>query len=238
MLILPAIDILGGSCVRLFKGEYDTAHKVAADPFETAASFERAGAQMLHIVDLDGAREGRAVNFQLIADMVASLDIPVEVGGGIRDMKTIEQYLSAKIARVILGTSALQNRTFVEEAVKEFGERIAVGIDAREGMICVEGWTRSSEISYLDFAKKMEDIGVGNIIFTDIERDGTLTSPNFEQLERLMSAVKVKITASGGIKNIDHIKRLLSMGVYAAICGKSLYEETLDLDEALRVSRG
>lgn len=238
MLILPAIDILGGNCVRLLKGEYNSAHKVAADPFETAAAFERTGAKMLHTVDLDGARDGSPANYEIISGIAKSLGIPVEVGGGIRDMCTIEKYISAGLARVILGTSALRNPKLVRDAVREFGAKIAVGIDARGGMVCVDGWTEASETPYIEFAKIMEDAGVDNIIFTDIERDGTLTAPNFEQLFALSQAVTVKITASGGIRDIDNIKQLASMGLYGAICGKSLYDGTLDLAQALAVSGG
>ncbi len=237
MLILPAIDILGGNCVRLIKGEYDSAHKVAADPFEVAADFERTGAEMLHIIDLDGAKDGSAANFDVIVKLANSVSIPVEVGGGIRDMRTAQRYLEAGCERVILGTSALRCPDFVREAVRNFGERAAVGIDARSGFVCVEGWTESSQTHYIEFAKMMADIGVANIIFTDIDRDGTLTEPNFEQLSSLQKSVSIKITASGGIKDISHIKKLAEMKLYAAICGKSLYAGTLDLAQALEVAR-
>lgn len=238
MLILPAIDILDGQCVRLHKGEYGTASKVAEDAVATARSFASAGAEMIHTVDLNGAKSGVPENMELICRIASSVSIPVEIGGGIRNMDTVDRYIDGGIARVILGTSALQNPEFVRKAVKKYGDKIAVGIDAKGGMVCVDGWTNSSSVKYTDFARLMEDIGVDNIIFTDIDKDGTLTEPNFEQLGILSETVGVKITASGGIKDISHIEKLTEMGLYAAICGKSLYSGTLDLKEAIAKGAG
>lgn len=236
MLILPAIDILGGQCVRLIKGEYGSASRVAEDAVKTALNFESNGAEMIHTVDLNGAKSGEPENLDLISKIAKTVNVPVEIGGGIRNMDTVDRYIDGGISRIILGTSALRDPDFVRAAVKKYGNKIAVGIDAKNGFVCVDGWTNSSEVKYTDFAKVMEDIGVDNIIFTDIDKDGTLTEPNFEQLGILKETVNVKITASGGIRDIAHIERLTKMGVYAAICGKSIYSGTLDLKEAIRVA--
>lgn len=236
MLILPAIDLLGGCCVRLVKGEYGSASRVAADPLKTAEAFAAAGARMIHTVDLDGARGDESGNFSAISSIVSGAGIPVETGGGIRDMKTAEKYIGCGVRRIILGTAALRSPDFVRECVKEYGDRVAVGIDAKNGIVCADGWTTSSGVGYTDFAKKMESIGVTNIIFTDIDRDGTLTEPNFLQLAALGEAVPAKITASGGIRDISHIKKLASMGIYAAICGKSIYSGTLCLSDAIKAA--
>jgi len=234
MIILPAIDILGGSCVRLVKGEYGTAEKVAQDPFETAQSFCKAGAEYIHLVDLDGAKRGSKVNNELLCAIAAKVDVPVELGGGIRDIETISYYLDNGISRVILGSAALSDPELVKRATAKYGEKIAVGIDAKNGMVSTSGWLVTSDADYLDFAELMEKCGVGNIIFTDIDKDGTLAGPNLEQLAALSKRVSVKITASGGIKSIEDIKALAKMKLYGAICGKSLYSGTLDLEEAIR----
>jgi phosphoribosylformimino-5-aminoimidazole carboxamide ribotide isomerase len=233
MIILPAIDILNGSCVRLLRGEYGTAHKVASDPFDTILTFAADGAQYIHIVDLDGAKRGMPVNHGLICRLAVSVQVPVEAGGGIRDMKTVEYYLENGVSRVILGSAALTDPGFVREAVRLYGKKIAVGIDARDGRVSVSGWTRDSETDYLSFARLMEDCGVRNIIFTDINRDGTLLGPNYSQLADLCDAVSVDITASGGINNIDDIKILASMKLYGAIAGKAIYSGSLSLKEAV-----
>ena len=237
MLILPAIDIKDGKCVRLYKGDYSTALVVANDAFETAKGFESAGAGFIHMVDLDGAKDGLKINNELITEVAKSVTVPVEVGGGIRDMKSIEYYLENGVARTILGSAALKNPAFVKEAVKEFGEKIAVGIDAKNKMVSTDGWLNTSDVNFLDFAKKMEDIGVKYIIYTDISRDGTLEGPNVEELVSINEAVSCDIIASGGIKNIDNIKELARNRLYGAICGKSIYSGTLDLTEAVKTAK-
>lgn len=234
MVIYPAIDICGGSCVRLQKGEYGTAHKVAESPFSAAKSFDDAGAEWIHIVDLDGAKEKRPVNFEIIARIATDFDVKIEVGGGIRTLETIENYFNAGVARVILGSSALSDPDLLCTAVEKFGEKIAVGIDARNGLVAANGWLETSSVNYIDFARKMEQIGVKTIIFTDISRDGMLSGPNLEQLEALNNAVSCNIIASGGIRNIDDIKAVREMFCSGVICGKSLYSGTLSLEDALR----
>lgn len=237
MIVLPAIDIKNGKCVRLYQGRFDTSQIVASDPLETALNFEKQGAEYIHLVDLDGALEGYVVNEIIISEIVKNINIPIELGGGIRDLKTIEKLIKAGISRVILGSAALQSPLLVRAAVKEYKEKIAVGIDAKEGFISIEGWLSVSNVHYLDFAKKMEDIGVDNIIFTDINRDGTLKGPNLEQLYSLKENISCKITASGGIKDIEDIRSLKRMDIYAAITGKAIYTGELSLEQAIREAK-
>ena len=236
MLIFPAIDIHGGQCVRLYKGDFGTAEQVAEDPLETAKGFRAAGAEWIHMVDLDGAKTGRTVNAAIFEQVAAQSGLKVELGGGIRDMQTLETYFSRGISRCILGSAALKNPQLVREAVKAYGERIAVGIDARHGMVAAEGWLEVSEVSYIELAKRMEDAGVATLIFTDISRDGTLTGPNFAQLSALSAAVSCDVVASGGIHNLSDIEQLRSGHLYGAICGKSLYSGSLSLAEAIRTA--
>ena len=238
MLIFPAIDIQNGQCVRLHQGVFGTAQVVAADPLETARSFARAGAQWVHMVDLDGARAGRPVNREIFRQVARQSGLRLELGGGIRDLETIDAYLSDGVSRVILGSVALKNPALVEQAVARYGERIAVGIDARDGMVATEGWLEESDVNYIDLAREMERRGVRCLVFTDISRDGTLSGPNLEQLDALNSAVSCDVIASGGIKSIEDIKALAERGLYGAICGKSLYQGTLDLQQALECAAG
>jgi phosphoribosylformimino-5-aminoimidazole carboxamide ribotide isomerase len=234
MIILPAIDIKDGNCVRLVKGDFGTAHKVAESPFKTAASFMAAGAKWMHMVDLDGAKTGERPNRDLILQVVKESGLNVEIGGGIRDMACVCDYLDGGAARVILGSAALEDKAFVKEAVKAYGEKIAVGIDARGGKVATRGWLNTSDVSFIDFAKEIEQIGVKYIIFTDISCDGTLGGPNFEQLETLQKTVSCNIIASGGIRDINNIEKLAAMKLYGVICGKSIYSGTLDLEQAVR----
>ena len=234
MIILPAIDIKDGSCVRLYKGEFSTVHKVAENPLETARKFEADGAEWLHMVDLDGAKDAKPQNTEIFCEIARETSLKVEVGGGIRSLETVETYLSRGISRVILGSAAVRNPELVKAAVKEYGDKIAVGIDAKNGMAAVEGWLDTSAAHYLDLAKAMEQIGVSTIIYTDISKDGTLTGPNLQELDAINRAVSCNIVASGGISNLDDITALRKLGLYGAICGKSLYQGTLDLKEAIR----
>ena len=237
MIILPAIDIKDGNCVRLIKGDFDTVHKVAENPLQTARSFEQGGAEWLHMVDLDGAKDAAPKNRPVFLEIAARTRLKVEVGGGIRDLETVEEYLTHGIARVILGSVAVKKPEVVRIAVREYGERIAVGIDARDGMVAVDGWLGKSEVNYLDLAHAMADVGVKTIIFTDISKDGTLTGPNLDQLAQINGAADCNIIASGGISSIEDIHALKKLGLYGAICGKSLYQGTLSLKEALKVAK-
>jgi len=238
MIILPAIDILGGKCVRLTKGEYGTAEQVAADPVETALSFVENGAEYIHMVDLDGAKEGSRVNSDIYTAVAKKVPVPIEVGGGIRDMDTVEYYLEKGIDRVIIGSAALKNPELVRSAIKEFGaDHIAVGIDALDRMVKTAGWLEESNVNYIDLALEMEKMGVRYVIFTDISKDGTLAGPNLEQLAELSVATKMNVIASGGIRDIGNIRDLAKMNLYGAICGKSIYSGSLSLREAVEVSK-
>ena len=234
MIILPAIDIKDGIPVRLFKGDFSTVHRVAADALETALSFCGAGAEWLHTVDLDAAKDGSSLNREIFIRLAKETPLKVELGGGIRDMKTIEFYLERGISRVILGTAAIKNPQLVTEAAREFGERIAVGIDAVNGMVAAAGWLDVSDLHYIELAKRIENAGIKYIIFTDISRDGMLNGPNTEQLKALSDAVSCDIIASGGIKDIGDINVLKKLGMYGAICGKSIYSGTLNLAQAVK----
>ena len=237
MIILPAIDIKGGECVRLVKGDYSTAQKVIESPYLAAQRFADAGANWMHMVDLDGAKDAKLVNADLIADVAKSSGLSVEVGGGIRDMKAVEYYLSHGINRVILGSAAVKDQQFVIDAVNTFGDQIVIGIDAKDGMVRAEGWLDNSYINYIELAKRMEDVGVKTIVFTDIEQDGTLAGPNLKQLDSLIKSVSCNIIASGGVAVLKDIKNLIELNAYGAICGKSIYSGSLDLRQAIETTR-
>jgi phosphoribosylformimino-5-aminoimidazole carboxamide ribotide isomerase len=235
MFILPAIDIKDGKCVRLYKGKFETVHQVADDYMTTALKFEKDGAKWIHTVDLDGAKEGKPVNDKIYIDIAAKTNLKVEVGGGIRNLETIEYYLNNGISRVILGSVALSNRQLVVDAVKNFGaEKIAVGIDAKHEFVRASGWLDKSDIHYLDLAEKMEQSGVKYIIYTDISKDGTLEGLNTEHLKKLSEKVKCNIIASGGVKDMDDIKICKEFNLYGVICGKSIYSGSLNLAEAVK----
>ncbi len=238
MIILPAIDMLDGNCVRLYKGEYSTAGKVAEDPLDTAQRFADAGAEYIHMVDLDGAKNGKGAekNRRAIYEICKRFSIPVELGGGIRTIEDIERVIDCGVSRVILGSAATDLK-FLESAVDKYGDRIAVGIDAKDGYVATAGWIEKTDLYYIDFARSAANIGVKNIIFTDISRDGTLSGPNLDMLGELSSSVGCDITASGGIKSMDDIKAIKKMGLYGAICGKSIYSGTLELSEAIKYSK-
>lgn len=241
MIILPAIDIKDGNCVRLFKGDFSTVEKVASDYMETAKGFENSGASWIHMVDLDGAKEGRPVNTNIYKDVANKTSLKVEVGGGIRNIETIDEYLAMGISRVIIGSAALKDPVLVADAVNKFGsEKIAVGIDAKNGMVATEGWLEESDVNYIQLAKEMIKIGVKYFIVTDISKDGTLSGVNTEQLKKLSEEVKGKcnIIASGGVHTIEDIKACKELGLYGTICGKSIYKGTLDLREAIAVGEG
>lgn len=233
MIILPAIDLRDGKCVRLYQGKFEASEVVGENPVEVALSFKESGAEYIHMVDLDGALNGEIKNLNIISEVVKKVQIPVELGGGIRDMKTIDMLIQSGVARVILGTAALNNPELVKEAVKKYGEKIAVGIDAKDEKVAVNGWLDISSVDYIEFAKEMEKIGVKTIIFTDISKDGTLQGPNLEQLGKLQKNVNCNLIASGGIKNIDDLRAINKMGIYGAITGKAIYSGNIDLKEAI-----
>jgi len=237
MVILPAIDIKDGNCVRLFKGDYGTVEKVAESYMDTARSFEAAGSQWIHMVDLDGAKDATQQNKEIFLDVAKNTGLKVEVGGGIRTLDTVEMYLSGGISRVIIGSAAVKNPQLVKDAVKEYGERIAVGIDAKNGYVATEGWLETSDVYFTELAKAMSDIGVKYMIFTDISKDGTLSGVNAQQLKEINECCPANIIASGGVHTIEDIKICKELGLYGTICGKSIYSGSLDLKEAVDLAK-
>ncbi|MDR3296269.1 MAG: 1-(5-phosphoribosyl)-5-[(5-phosphoribosylamino)methylideneamino]imidazole-4-carboxamide isomerase [Clostridiales Family XIII bacterium] len=233
MVILPAIDIKDGICVRLTRGDFHTAEQVAADPLETALRFRGAGAEWIHMVDLDGALQGRRVNAEIFTRVAKKSGLKVELGGGIRDMDAAAHYLENGVSRVILGSAALQDPAFTQAAVRRFGARVAVGIDAVDGRVRTSGWLAEGDADYIELAGKMEAMGVQTLIFTDISKDGTLSGPNFGQLAALRRATGCDIIASGGVSTMDDVKKLKEMGLYGAILGKAAYKGTLVLRDAI-----
>lgn len=238
MKILPAIDLKDGQCVRLKRGDYGTAHKVAEDAVQTAKGFLAAGAELMHMVDLDGAKDGSHANYDVVKRVIAETGAKVELGGGIRAMADVDAVLALGVSRVIIGSAAVKNPQFVKEAAAKYGEKIAVGIDALGGTVRTEGWLKDSGEDFLAFAKRMESYGVGTIIFTDIDKDGMMKGPNFEQLSMLRNAVSCAIVASGGVTTLEDIAKLRDAGIDAAIAGKAVYTGALDLAAAIRIGEG
>lgn len=234
MLIFPAIDLKDGKVVRLVKGDFATTHQVASDPVETARTFYAAGARYLHMVDLDGAKDGVRKNGDLVRAVV-QVGLKVELGGGIRSMADLKEGFSLGVWRAVIGSAAVSSPEFVREAVEEYGpERIAVGIDAKDGVVRVAGWVEDSGEEYLAFARRMEGLGVRHIIFTDIDTDGALSGPSFARLRALQEAVSCAITASGGVSSNADLRALADMGLDAAIIGKAWYTGAVDLRQAVK----
>lgn len=236
MQIFPATDILGGKVVRLTKGDYNQVKIYADSPAEMALEFMKDGATNLHMVDLDGAKDGAPVNFEAIREAAKIKDLFIEVGGGIRDMKRVEDYLSLGVKRVILGTAAIRNYPFVEEAVKKFGKAIAVGVDAKDGFVAVSGWQETTSVKSVEFCKKLRDTGVATVIYTDISKDGMLSGTNLEVYSELSEIKGLDIVASGGITFVNEIEKLRDMNIYGAIVGKAVYEGKLSLKDALKAA--
>ncbi len=234
MIILPAIDLKNGSVVRLRRGDFDTAHRVADDPLAVAADFSAAGVRYVHMVDLDGARDGRRRNENVIT-AVAETGLRVELGGGLRSMKDLEAIFDAGVYRAVIGSAAVSDPGFAAEAVARYGEdRIAVGVDVQGERVRVCGWKRDSGISYLEFSREMERIGVKNIIFTDIDTDGMMSGPSVQRLAELRRVVSCRITASGGVAGNRDILTLRELGMYGAIIGQAYYAGAIDLARAVR----
>ena len=233
MFIIPAIDIIDGKPVRLYKGDYTKKEVVGESVLDIAKSFDKDGAELIHIVDLDGAKNGDLINLDIILEVIKNVSAMVEVGGGIRSFEKIKKLINGGAFRVILGTLAVENEQFLKEAVIRYGDKIAVSIDCKDGSVYGRGWLSSSSINYMDFAKKLEKIGVKNIIVTDISKDGTLEGPNLDMLKELKDLVNIDITASGGVCDINNIKDLNRLSLYGAITGKGIYANTLSLKEAI-----
>ncbi|HUL22095.1 MAG TPA: 1-(5-phosphoribosyl)-5-[(5-phosphoribosylamino)methylideneamino]imidazole-4-carboxamide isomerase [Thermodesulfobacteriota bacterium] len=240
MIIIPAVDLKEGRCVRLSQGRMDQESVYSEHPVEMAKHWESKGAERLHVVDLNGAVAGKPIHRSLVKEITQSLRIPVEVGGGIRDMASIEDYLSSGVRWIILGTAAFQNRSFVEEACRQFPGRIIAGIDARGGRVAIRGWKEVVSLDAVDLAKQFEEKGLSAIIFTDIERDGMGTGLNFESTQRLSRSTSIPVIASGGVSRIEDIEHLLELeseGIIGVIVGRALYTGSLDLGEAIRLAQ-
>jgi phosphoribosylformimino-5-aminoimidazole carboxamide ribotide isomerase len=240
LIIIPAVDLKEGRCVRLSQGRMDQESVYSEHPVEMAKHWESKGAERLHVVDLNGAMTGKPIHRSLIKKVTQSLRIPIEVGGGIRDIATVEDYLSSGVRWVILGTAAFQNRSFVEEACRKFPERVILGIDARGGKVAIQGWNEVVSLEAVDLATQFEGKGLSAIIFTDIERDGMSTGLNFESTRKLSRSTSIPVIASGGVSRIEDIEHLLeieSEGVIGVIVGRALYIGSLDLGEAIRLAK-
>lgn len=237
MIILPAIDLLGRKAVRLLKGDYNQVTVYSDSPLEVAEKFKSLGATHIHMVDLDGAKYGTAPNMDIVAEVAEKTGLFIEIGGGIRSMETVKKYIDAGISRVILGTAAICDEDFLKEGVKAYGEKIAVGADVKDGKIAVKGWLEQSDVTLDEFFLKMQDLGVKNIICTDISRDGAMRGTNLELYRELSAKYSLDITASGGVSSIEDVKRLREMNLYGAIIGKAYYTGAVDLKEAIEVAR-
>ena len=233
MILEPAIDLKDGKVVRLRKGDFDTVHQVAEDPVTVARAFAAAGARVIHMVDLDGAKSGTRVNGPIVRKVAERSGMQIEMGGGIRTMEDLEAVDAMGVWRMVIGSAAVSDPDFVQAAVERYGDRIAVGCDALNGEVKTAGWVEGSGLHDLDFARDMERRGVKPLIFTDIATDGMLSGPSFDALERLQQAVSCQIVASGGVSNNEDIRRLDAMGLYGAIIGKAYYAGTVDLAQAV-----
>ncbi|MZQ75085.1 MAG: 1-(5-phosphoribosyl)-5-[(5-phosphoribosylamino)methylideneamino]imidazole-4-carboxamide isomerase [Peptoclostridium sp.] len=231
MMIYPAIDIKDGRCVRLKQGKFDDITVYYENPAEAAALWKGKGAKYIHIVDLDGALEGVPKNLEVIREIANGVDIPVQIGGGIRSRQTVDLLLSAGVRRVIVGTMAVKNRELLEELVKEYGDKIVVGIDAKDGKVAVEGWEEVSSIDSIELASELSTVGVKTVIYTDISKDGMMSGPNFEVYGELKEKTSLEVIASGGISSAEDIKKLAAMGVDGAIVGKALYSGAIDFED-------
>lgn len=237
MLILPAIDIFEKQAVRLFKGDYNQM-TVYGKPSDIAKEFENKGASFIHLVDLEGARKGEPSNFETVASVISGIGVPCEIGGGIRNIETVRRYIEAGAARVILGTSAVSDKAFLIKAVEEFGDMIAVGVDARDGIVAISGWTEQSGIPTLEFIGEMLDLGVKTVICTDISKDGALAGTNTQLYRDILAEYNLNLIASGGVTTIEDVQELNETGVYGAILGKAIYNGNIDLSEAIKIGEG
>jgi phosphoribosylformimino-5-aminoimidazole carboxamide ribotide isomerase len=237
MLIFPAIDLYEGKAVRLYKGDYEQMTVYSDSPIELVEDFVEQGAKYLHLIDLEGAKTGQTPNLELIRDIRALSPLFTQVGGGIRSMDVVDAYLNAGVDRVILGTAAVTDPVFLEEAIKEFGEKIAVGADIKNGYIAISGWTESSGIDAFSFCRRMQDLGVKTLICTDISRDGAMQGTNRSLYKALSERFSMDIVASGGVSTLDDVRALAALGIHGAIIGKAYYTGAIDLKEAIEVAK-
>ncbi len=234
MNILPAIDLYEGKAVRLYKGDYDQMTVYDENPVNTATKFKDAGAKWIHVVDLEGARDGGTPNMEVVKEIIDATGLKVEIGGGIRNMDTIEKYIELGASRIILGTSAITNENLVVEATRLYGRRIAVGADVRDGYVAIKGWTQKSLYTLHDFCRNMEMKGVKYIICTDISKDGAMQGTNCEMYSKLIDKYNMRFIASGGVSSLDDVRALKEIGLYGAIIGKAYYQGAIDLREAIK----
>ena len=234
MEIIPAIDLRDGRCVRLFQGDFDQETVFSDDPLATALSWQEQGGHRLHLVDLDGAVQGKPVHLEIISSIVRALDIPVQVGGGVRDLAAAEAWLDAGVDRVVIGTAAVRDPDMVQEVCRKHGsQRVVVSVDAKDGLVALQGWTEASTVTVLQLAQRMSQIGVVRLLYTDISRDGALTGPDYENNELLVRETGLAVLASGGVASIEHITGLLPAGVEGVIVGRALYTGAVSLPEAI-----
>ncbi len=236
MKIFPAIDLIDGCAVRLFKGDYNQKTVYSSSPVDVAKSFVEAGAEYIHIVDLDGARDGSNANIEVVRSIVKESGLKAEIGGGIRSIEAIEKYLDLGVMRVILGTAAVTDTEFLKKAVSTYGEKVAVGVDIKDGKVAIKGWTQVSQLDCFEFCRQLEDIGVKTVICTDISKDGVMSGTNIELYKDLSKQFKMDIVASGGVSNLENVRTLTEMNMYGAILGKALYTGSIDLKEAIRIA--
>ena len=237
MIIFPAIDLYEGKAVRLLRGEYDKMTVYSDNPIEIARDFETQGATHIHMVDLEGAKTGETPNLEIVKQIATETGLFVEIGGGIRSMETVDKYIGAGVSRVILGTAAVENRDFLCEAVKKYGEKIAVGADIKDGFVAIKGWLEKSEFSCFEFCEEMQKIGVKTLICTDISKDGAMQGTNLELYRELSQRLDMQIVASGGVSDMENVISLRAMEIYGAIIGKAYYTGAIDLKEAIEVAK-
>lgn len=236
MNIFPAIDLIDGCAVRLLRGDYSQKTVYSDNPVEVAKSFRDAGAEYIHIVDLDGARDGSNANIEVVRAIVKESGLKAEIGGGIRSVEAIEKYLDLGVMRVILGTAAVTDSEFLENAVKTYGEKVAVGVDIKDGRVAIKGWTETSQLDCFGFCHTLENLGVKTVICTDISKDGVMSGTNIDLYKKLSAEFKMDIVASGGVSSIENVRTLAQMNMYGAILGKALYTGSIDLREAIAVA--
>ncbi|MBQ7039085.1 MAG: 1-(5-phosphoribosyl)-5-[Clostridia bacterium] len=237
MKIFPAIDLYDGKAVRLLKGEYDKMTVYSENPIEIAIAFENEGATCIHLVDLEGAKDGTTPNIETVKEIVKGTKLFSEIGGGIRSMETVEKYISAGVDRVILGTAAVNDEKFLIEAVEKYGDKIAVGVDIKDGFVAIKGWTEKSQYTCFEFCEKMQNIGVKTLICTDISKDGAMQGTNHDLYRELSEKFSIDITASGGVSSIEDVEKLKKLDIYGAIIGKAYYTGAISLKEAIEVAK-
>lgn len=233
MIIFPAIDILKGKCVRLIQGDYNQEKVYSDSPVDMAKQWASKGAEFIHIVDLDGAKSGQSINQQIIIDIANAINVPIQVGGGIRSLETIETYLSNGVNRVIVGTAAIQDKQFLQEAITKYKEKIVVSIDAKNGYVATDGWTDTSDVLALDLVKELEELGVKTIVYTDIAKDGMLQGPNLQEQKTIHEATAMDVIASGGVTTKTDVDNLQALNMYGAIIGKALYDGKITFEEVI-----